>query len=335
MRNNIFTLSLSLFVILILSGCVGSMPGLGKKEDKPLPAWYVNPPANTPLYLYGEGMGDSLDDAKTNALNNMASRLVVQVSSSMKSKTKTSSNGTNSSYSKSLSKQVDIDVRKIEFSNAKVTESITQDNKFFVVMRVDRGELFNNKKADFLGLESRLDTKYKNASQLPKLEFIGALEDMEADLQKGISQSIVLNAINNKFNNQPYMDKFNSYLDKIGLLKEELTIFVRADSQSKPFADELISQLNSGKFKVSNNPKSDVVIDISNKVNYSMASGWQIAKSTTTVAVKSNNKTISNQIIKVNGRSSSTKDNAVADAAKNFGKKLKSLGLDTIIYSKK
>ena len=47
-----------------------------------LPKWYINPPQNDSIKLYGVGYGMNIQNAEQNALDNLAQKIVVNISSS-------------------------------------------------------------------------------------------------------------------------------------------------------------------------------------------------------------------------------------------------------------
>ncbi|MEA2019256.1 MAG: LPP20 family lipoprotein [Campylobacterota bacterium] len=329
------TLLLSATITLILSGCVSNM--LPKKETNvQLPSWYINSPTNTTLFIYGEGEGGSIKEAKSNALDTMASRLVVSVSSSMTTTTNTSRSSTSgSSYSKDVSKSVKLDVEKIKFTNAKAKQSINIGDKFYVLMKVNREDLFDNKKKEFDINDKRIDTQYNSLADLAKLEQIHTLQDMYPKVINGKREAIVLNAIKNDFDQAPFLEKYDSYIDAIYDLKSSSIIVVQTNSKEKYFADQLIDQLNQEKFKIStNSDDGDIVIKINNKVKYSVARGWNIAKVSTTLSVVSKGKIVSNKIISTVGRSSTSKESALENGSLSFIKKIRKESLDKVIFSK-
>ena len=110
-----------------------------------------------------------------------------------------------------------------------------------------------------------------------------------------------------------------------------MSIKVITNNKEKYFANSLIDLLNQANYKISDQAP-DVKIKVDNKVRYSMARGWNIAKVTTTLSVISNNKTISNQIINTIGRSSTSKQSALQNASVRFAKKIKQKSLDKILF---
>lgn len=320
-------------VLLSLSGCSGNLSLT--KEDMKIPEWYINAPVNNTVFIYGEGESSvSVSDAKNNALNNMASKLVISVGSNMSSTTTSSRNDNGNSYSKDVTKYVKTNVGKIKFTNASTEKSVQIKESFYVLMKVNRQELFENKKKEFDIRDSRIETKYNSLGKYGKLEQIHILQTLYPTIKKAETQSIVLNAINNDFDQALYIKKYGSYIDKISEIKENSTIMVKTNNRKKYFSDSLIDILNQKQYRVSYTLDSDVIVSLNNKVKYSIARGWNIAKVSTTISVISNNKIISNTIITSLGRSSTSRESALENASTDFLEQIEEKTLDKVIFNK-
>jgi uncharacterized protein (UPF0262 family) len=323
---------ISLFIIASFNACVGNLTSVNQEEN--IPVWYINAPVNNTIFIYGEGQSTNLSDAKDNALNSMASKLIVSVGSSTSSITKTSLKNSVSSYSKDVTKDVQIDVQKIKFTNASVEKSKKIANEYYILMKVNRVELFDNKKKEFDINDNRLITEYNSLHRYGKLEQIHILQNIYPSIIKAKKESIILNAINNDFDNAPYMEKYDSYIDKITQLKNDSTIMVSTNNKEKYFADTLIDMLNQNQYKVSNSSNADLKVSLNNKVKYSIARGWNIAKVTSTISVISDDKIISNMIINSLGRSSTSKESALENASQNFLIQIQEKTLDKVLFNK-
>lgn len=326
-KKSIATLSLA----VAFSGCVG---GFGGKQEVQLPQWYLVAPTNTAQFLYGEGEGTSLEEAKKNALNTMASGLVVSVSSTMQTSTKSTTGTSGSSYSKDVSKDVKLEVQKIKFTNAVVKNSEMIGGKFYILMQVNRQELFTQQKGEFDSKDSRADELFGSLEGKAKLDQIHILQDMYPLLKETKAQTIVLNAINNNFPYATYTKKYDSYIDKLDDIKSSCVINVTTNQAEQYFSDNLIDLLNQNKFKISNSANSDISIQLTTSPKYSVASGWNIAKVSTTLSVISNGKVVSNKIISTVGRSSTSKESALEDASKKFREEILKQTLDSVIFAK-
>ena len=322
--KNIF---LILLVILSFNSC-------GKNKQIDIPNWYLNSPQNNSQFLFGVGEGKNLKEAKLMALDDMSSRLMVTVDSLLNKNIQTSKNNTGlSTYNKDINFNIDIKTKKFQFTNIKVLNSTRLNNKFFVVLQVDRRKTFLEKQKQFYLLNKSIEDKYKQAQQLPILEKIYILQNIEKIVKKAQQKAFTLYAINNKFNYKTFLKNYQQYSNKIIKLKNNLKIKISSNEQSKIFLDQLTQLLNKNGYKTSSK-NYDVKIILNNRVKYSVSRGWQIVKVFTTISVSSDNKIIANQIINTIGRSGSTKENALANASKNFKNKISAMGLDKILFNK-
>ncbi|WP_419770823.1 MAG: LPP20 family lipoprotein [Candidatus Marinarcus sp.] len=319
-------------MLFLFTGCV-QMP-LMKKETAQVPQWYLNAPANTSAYLYGTGEGTSLQSAKSAALNDMSGRLSVQVSSSLNQTTTTSRNNSGENgYNKEVTQNINIAVQNINFTNAVIEKTITLGNSFFVLMKVNRQELFNQTKQEFDMTNRRINDLLEVSNVQPILEQIYTLQNLQPVLLEAKNQASVLKALNNGFDESSYFHHYSRIENSLVTSKAAVKIKIATNLQSSYFADEFIDELNKNEYKIVSS-NENVKITLNNKVNYSTAMGWKIAKVATTISVISNGKIISNNIINSVGRSTSSEINAVMSASKDFKLQLLKKGLDSILFNK-
>ena len=67
--------------LLLLSGC-SSKPDVALNERSMLPQWFLTPPQNDEVYLYGIGSGKNSEEATQQALENFLSKLSITIESS-------------------------------------------------------------------------------------------------------------------------------------------------------------------------------------------------------------------------------------------------------------
>lgn len=330
MKSLSIKILLTCFVILFISGC-------GATKSKPastqLPSWYLNPPTNTALSLYGTGESSTLNKAKNNALKDMSEKLVVSVESSMNTIVRTSTDGTDSSYSEQNIKDVQVEAKKITFSNYKTQKAIQSGGRFFVLVNSDRGELFNEQKKAFSLIDAKIDSKTSVAKNQSTLEKIYTLQNLVLTLNDAKNKAFVLYAIKNQFNYQTYHKKYDSLINQIDVLKNSVSVSIKSNMKNAPYKEHITSLLNKNNYKIVKQ-NADVIIDINNNVRYSKARGWDIAKVATTINVKTQNKNISNQTINTIGRSSSSQENALVSSGDRFKKMIEKDGVDKLLFGK-
>jgi len=322
----IINLILFTFLFFMLTGC-------GKQKNSTptnlVPKWYLIAPNNNALFIYGTGEGYNLKEAKNNALSDMSSRLIVSVGSVMNSTVATTSDGT---YSKNTTRDTKVEVKQIKFNNVKLEKTTQSDKIIYILMKVNRHSLFDEKKRELLSEDKQLDTKYKALEKLTVLEQIFALKNLESDILKAKEKAIVLYAIKNDFNYESFIVKYDRYLAQDDKLKQSISMSVKSNDENRYFADIISQALNEKKYKLVDN-NTDINIKLTNKIRYSQARGWKIAKVSTTISVSSNGKTLANTIIKTIGRSGSTNLNALNSASKYFQREVNKIGIDKILFN--
>ena len=322
------------FTSLLISGCSSNIQS---NTAQNIPSWYLNAPNNNVVYLYGAGVGSTLDESKNMALNNLASKLSVNVSSVINTyKDSSSSSHTDASYSKDISQNVSVEVEKMRFANFHVEKSLQNGADFFTLIKINRNKLFEENYKEFDILDSRINKKLDIIKTKPLLEQIQALQNLYTKLNRAKKDAFVLYTISNDFDYSKYVTTYDNSIEAIGILKDRVSIHVSSNEKSKFFFNELIQLLNQNAYKTSNqdnNQNNNMQIKIHNNTRYSVARGWQIAKVTTTITTLSNDKTIATTTINSLGRSTSSQQNALAGAAVHFKKQLHKKGLDNIIFS--
>lgn len=318
-------------VILVFGGCTSNKQDSVSQE---IPSWYLNTPNNSALYLYGAGDANNLEESKNVALNNLASKLSVNVSSVINTyKNASTDEYGNSFYNKDISQDLQVEVEKMRFANIQVEKSTQAGNRFFTQVKISRSKLFDEKYKEFEILNNSINKKLSIINNKPILEQIQALQNLYPKLTQAKKEAFILYTIQNDFNYSTYVTKYDESIDAISTLKDSVVIELSTNEPSRFFSNELLALLNENQYKVSSK-NSNTQIKIQNNTRYSVAKGWQIAKVTTNVSTLSNGKTISNTTINSVGRSTSSKQNAQASAAQHFKKQLHKLGLDTILFSK-
>lgn len=321
-----------MFMPFLFIACA-NQPSLETNTSNEIPAWYLNPTANSKVFLYGVGEGKSLQEAKNSALNDMASRLSVTVNSNVNQyKQSVSYNNSLGSYQKNITENINVAVKAINFTNASIEQSNVVANSFFVLMKVSKQELFNSYKIAFDLSENTINTTLASNKNKPFLEQISTLQTLNDTIEKARSQALILNAINNTFDSNAYLMHYNTIQNNAASLKDQLRIKLSTNLTQKLFANEFIDVLNQDGYKIAST-QPNVEIQLNSTLNDSMALGWYIVKATTTISVISDGKIVSNNNISSVGRSSSSKENALVNASKTFKLEVLKKGINSILFN--
>lgn len=318
-------------LVLSFSGCTSTKKQNNMSVD--IPSWYLNAPNNNSVYLYGTGEGSTLNESKNVALNNLASKLSVKVSSVINTyKTSSTNSSGDSFYNKDVSQDLNIEIEKMRFSNINIEKSTQLGNSFFTLVKISRDKLFNETFKEFSLLDSSINENLNVISTKSTLEQIKDLENLYPKLNDAKKDAFLLYTINNEFDYSKYIRNYDKNINKIDILKDGILINVTTNENSKFFYNQLLQLLNENSYKVSTNGNVNIIIN--NDKRYSVARGWQIVKVSTTIKTMSNNKTLSNITINSVGRSTSSQENALAQASMHFKKQLHEIGLNSILFSK-
>jgi hypothetical protein len=316
---------------LLFVACTQNEPYSNKSNA--IPSWYLNPIQNSAQYLYGIGEGKTLQEAKNNALNDMASRLSVTINSSVSQyKQSVSYNNSLGSYQKNITENVNVEVKAIKFTNATIEQSHSLANSIFVLMKVSKQELFNAYKTEFDLSENTINSTLLANKTKPFLEQISTLQTLNETIEKARSQALILNSINTAFDSNSYLMNYNTIQNNATTLKDKVRIKLSTNESQKLFANEFIDVLNQEGYKiVSSQPNTE--IQLISTLNNSMALGWYIIKATTTISVISDGRIVSNHTISSVGRSSSSQENALVNASKTFKLEVQKKGLNSILFN--
>lgn len=316
-------------IVILIQGCIGESKQYNLNIPESVPSWYINSPLNTSAYLYGIGEGDTLKEAKANSLNDMSSRLLVRIESSLETKKSTSLDF----YEKEVNQDIKVDIEQIQYTNVKIDKNSFLDYKYYILTKVNRNQQFEEKKKEFDILDKKLSKKYNSLKRKNTYEKIIVLENMREDIAKNKKRAFILYAIKNEFNYAKYFEKYSKYIDLIQTLKNQLRISIKSNEYHNYFKDTLIDFMNKDRYQISsNNP--DIKISIKNKKRYSKVRKWIIVKISTTISISSKGKIITNNIIETIGRSTSSKENATQDASVEFSELINNKGLNKLLFNK-
>jgi len=295
-----------------------------KVEQTSIPNWYIQAPKSV-AYLYGTGEGISIDDAKNNALNQIASSLSVTISSNFKKSEGYSSSSKGSSFFRNVKNDVNAEVKKIDFSNVEIVKNKLINGKFYILVRINKQKLFNATKEKFQILDNQITEQLSLKTNNP-YEELRNINKAIPKINKALAKANVLYALNSSFDLKGYSKKYSSYLTKKEKLLNKITISV--SNPNDQFSQKLIELLNEKNYKIK--PNSVVKIKISTKPRLSTTMGMKIARVSVNLKVIANNKTIYSDNIEVKGISN-TDSQALAKASIAFKNKIAKIGIDKIL----
>lgn len=319
------TVFIFFFSLLLFLGCskqkIQSDDLLLKQESEP--GWYIDPPKNNALYIYGAGYGESKSEAYKDALRSISSTFMIKLSSSLKSTTKSESFSGVDIYSKVFERNIKIVTEKIKFTNIEIYKTKKLKEGIYYLLRINRVAFFENIKKELEMEDQFLDKRFLSIKEYPKYEQFIMIKELIPKIEDLKTKVNILNIIDNSFEQSSYLEKYNSYIDRVENIKNALSFKIVSNLDKGYFKDVIFEFMGGKGLRLVGNTFSDIKIDLKNKVIYNKLPRWYIVKVTTTFLVISENKIVSSKIIRTVGRSTVSYEGALVDASKSFKYKLK------------
>lgn len=292
-----------------------------------LPKWYINPPQNDSIKLYGVGYGMNIQNAEQNALDNLAQKIVVNISSSMETLRQESSYNNQSNYSESSLQSVKSKVKKISFMNFTNEKSVQVANQIYTLVSIDRSNLIRQ-------YDDKISQTVKQIDQIIALQkYQVAIEKkagylkIEKLIAKAEDNLIILDSISiNKTKITQYKNKFNQLSLDHANIDNNLSIYVEHDQNSQLIADVITSEFAKNNIKINTektNSSDEVLIKISSTETKQFLYGSYLIKSEINLAFRTNkNQIIKNSLMRLSGSSSISYEEAKINLSKKLAKKI-------------
>jgi hypothetical protein len=292
-------------------------------SDK-IPDWFYSPPQSQE-YFYGAGEGRDANEAKNAALNYIASEIQTTISSQFsKTEVYSKSNFSNSFY-ETARKNIKANVSKISFSNIQIVKTVKVDNEIYILLRVNKKELFRNLKTKFEMLDAKIDSEIKTSQKYSLLDQLITLNKLTPKIADALNEATILSFLNPNFDVKPYVKKYNQYIEKKDEIYHKLSFKVL---NNNIFANKLIEVMNENNYKIGNN--SNVKIKVIPNIRYSTPYGMSVVRATIQIKVIAKNKILKSTSIEVKGISN-TKSQAISKAAIDFKNKVEEKGINKLL----
>ena len=326
-------------ILILTTSCTLYQNGLRYN----LPQWYITPQTNDNINLYGVGEGFTIAEAKNSALNNLASKLKITISSQSSANLESNQFAASEEFRQKIDETID----KITFSDYKITNSAQKGDKIYVEIAVDRNLFISQNVEKLATLNNNMSYIYKNLDQqniLAQRNSLDKITDLADEAESIIYILGALEAINDTTKDSN-LTKYNSYRQDYDRILEKIEFFIEAKDTPKSITDVLINALNKEKLKIAgskNKPNNNLVIitvttDItaqniynSNiaklKINFALSSGQnQIALSS------GQNQILVSNAVEVSGSSVISTDMAIKAAAARLKELIESKGILKIL----
>ena len=313
--NNFFIFIIGLFLFF---GCAKN------PENITVPSWYFANHQNSSVYLKASGEGLSLEEAKNNALASISSSIIVNISGTIEKNTQSSGDF----YQKNIKSDIKSELAKIKFTNVVIEKQEFNGEKFYVLVRINKQELFDSLKNELNILLIKMEKSFENGKKYIDLEKIAIMQNVVNNIKDVITKVEILTALNNEFDGAMIVQKMQSYSEALEFEKSNLKFSLESDNAV--FGDYAKKMVNENQFKI--DQESNLKIKVSTSSMHSNSMGWEIVKSVTTLQVFSGKKLLKTKIVNSLGRSSTSRENALSNSAKNFYDVLGGSGFASVLF---
>jgi hypothetical protein len=295
-----------------------------------VPKWFSNPKQNDSQNLYGTASANTLEEATKYALADLASRLIVSISS----ESQLTREENQQSFNEEMKQKVQQSIEKISFSNYQVTKSAQEDQKFFVEVSVEKDPFISEQqdRVQFLQKKiSDLDNLLPSANFLQKHITLNKIIPLVQELEL---KTRIINGAGAEANLSGVLDmlaKYQNELNKSTISAEfyfDKSSNIKLVNVVKPF-------LNKDGFTISmvENNSSQKQIKLIAKYN----SSYNFLYNTHIVKVKINfenmvqNKTIASNLFEITGNSAISEEEAINSALQIFKQQIEKNGILNIL----
>ena len=308
-----------LFISIFLIGCTAPSINIGSNEIK-YPKWYLNPTKDTSQTFYATGMGANEQDAINSALNSIASRISVEISSTFESETK---NSTMSGYRKTSQKNINSRVDKIKFNNYNIIKKGSSSDRIFLLLKVNKQNLVKGMRENIDLKLNNFDMKLSNlkGSSYKKLKVLREIANLTQNLK---TDFLIVNTIISQRDKNAMINKIDSYLNRYLNLKNKITFYIKNINNSpKEYVDTLANIITKKGYNITNSPSSDTVIVNLNVTEYKIITlNKKIIKAKINIVLKDKS-CMDNFNLNIAGSSNSSYIVARAIVVKKFAKKVR------------
>jgi hypothetical protein len=324
--NRYFFITLLLILSIFFIGCNSSnTPIVLVKEHKVqnLPSWYLSAPNNNQDFLYGIGAALTLSQAKNEALNSLASRLFISISSNTHS---IKSSDSFENYSSINNQEIFLEVEKIDLLNSKIEKSIKVNDEYFVLLSIDRKKLFKEYFFKLDAIDRKISQFYDKAINLSNIFTISYSKEILDLIDEAFLLTKKLSVINENFNKSQYDLKYHKIkFDLLNLRKN-----IKLKIKSNHFLKSLKSYISRNNILLSNK-NFDAIVSSFENINYSKYNNWFIAKCNISVEILVNAEVLSTNNFTIIGRSTHSNFQALENAKKSLEKKLLNIDINNFL----
>ena len=267
----------AVFSLLLLSACSSA------SKEASVPVWVLNPEQDNSFYFYSVGVADSLEQAKQNALKEMASKFSVKINSDTFHKQSLHNGKAEQLFTQSINSQV----QEIEFSQVEQKKAEKVNHQFFVEIALSRLAFAKSQQAKLSSLMDGIDKKLHHIETKNKLEKLYIYNNIQEDIQLAKPLLYLITVADNNFDLHVYNSQFQDYFILETELLASTNFYIQSSQQFSPIVTQLRDLMQTYGFQISSRNRADAIIELKGSIKNSLAFSIYNTRLNLTFLVKS------------------------------------------------
>ena len=235
------------------------------------PDWYLHAPADSQEFYFSIGSGTNMQEATNDALNQISSRININIKSSFEKKVLSNQNG---DYKKETFSKVSSNTEAIDFNNFTIKQQSVDENTSYVLIEVDKRKLISEKLNNFKEYDNKINQlNFSIYEDLPidRIKNAIKLKDLIVKAKKNL---ILLLSISNNAEDQkqPYYNKYILMDAKIDTMISNTKINLRTNTNDleilKSILQKELAKLGFIITQDISKNKDMIIIDINGSLSY-------------------------------------------------------------------
>lgn len=225
------------------------------------PSWFTETKADTASQYYGYGTGETQEDAVKAALNEIASKIAVTIESRYASMQTVSGEG----FVNERKNEILANVKKMKFNNHEVMKSVNDSDEIYVLVRVDREQLLEEKKSELDILSSKLSEEQASIQNMSDIEKYKTIMMLEDDLKTLNETFFMSKSIVSSFEGDRYSELYKNFKKMMVNSKSGIVLSIDGDTiVSKNYAKVFANYLSKQGIKVSQTKANAILMVTAN-----------------------------------------------------------------------
>lgn len=318
LRICFYRLKFIFLFLLFLQGCATTSENKVIANDNKvivIPDWVQAPQKDSSEFIYGIGVGRTIEVAKQNGLKEIASKFSISVNSETLNKQSVHNERSDALFTQ----EINTHVKEIEFSHFVILKTEVVGHFYYLKVGVSRQGFIKDKKSKLASITNKITLMLNNVDKKTKIERLYIYNKIQAEVVKARPLLYLISVADTSFDLTSINKVFQSYAIKEKELLLSTRFHIQSMSNLQPVADMLKDVMQLYGFQVTGRKKSDAIVKIKGKVRNAKAFSTYNSRINFSFLVGSKQGQLhSKKSYIINGASISNYENAYGNAVKKF-----------------